>query len=202
MINGQVTNHTNRDMDSTKVILTQHIGFHATSKSRWEKREVTRLQKGKIPPGETESYNQQGLHIPPIPASYLGGCNIIDIQYILELVVDPSGPATDLEVPLPVIIGTIPLQNVFAAYAQGAYSTAYGVPSAPPAGDIENQDRPPLMPQGSVDGPPPPSYAQCVFGAVDIKDDEDNEYTKGDLNYAPVYPYYSWSQPTDYGQRT
>ena len=37
----------------------------------------------------------------------------------------------------------------------------------------------------------PPSYVQSVFGKVDIRDDGD-EHTRGDLNYAPVYPYYNW----------
>ena len=40
----------------------------------------------------------------------------------------------------------------------------------------------------------PPSYAECVFGKVNIKEENDNEYTKGDLSYAPVYNYYSWDQ--------
>lgn len=70
------------------------------------------------------------------------------------MVVDPSGPATDLEVSVPVIIGTIPLQNVFAAYAQGPYSPSYHQtePSAPAAaGPTEYQDSSALMPQGSGD---------------------------------------------------
>ena len=41
----------------------------------------------------------------------------------------------------------------------------------------------------------PPSYAECVFGKVDIHDDEDNQYTRGDMAYAPVYTYYNWENP-------
>lgn len=67
------------------ILVFQHIGFHATSKSRWERREVTRLQMDPIEAGGTETFNRKGLHIPPVPASYLGGCNIIDIQYELTV---------------------------------------------------------------------------------------------------------------------
>ena len=33
------------------------------------------------------------------------------------MVVDPSGPAFDLEVPLEIVIGTIPLRNIQATYS-------------------------------------------------------------------------------------
>ena len=41
----------------------------------------------------------------------------------------------------------------------------------------------------------PPSYAECVLGKVNIKDEEDNEYMHGQLDYAPTYTYYNWGQP-------
>lgn len=43
----------------------------------------------------------------------------------------------------------------------------------------------------------PPSYSECVLGKVNVKDEDDNEYTHGVLEYAPVYTYYDWGyQPT------
>ncbi len=46
--------------------------------------------------------------------------------------VDPSGPATDLHVPLEIIIGTVPLQNFQHVFAQAAFNaTQYNEPSAP-----------------------------------------------------------------------
>ena len=42
---------------------------------------------------------------------------------------------------------------------------------------------------------PSPTYAIDVFGKVDVHDDDDNEYTKGDMSWAPTYPYYSWGNP-------
>lgn len=43
----------------------------------------------------------------------------------------------------------------------------------------------------------PPSYNECVFGKVNVKEEDDNEHTRGALDFAPVYTYYDWGyQPT------
>lgn len=45
--------------------------------------------------------------------------------------------------------------------------------------------------------PAPPSYSECVFGKVNVKDEGDSQYTRGVLEFAPVYTYYDWGhQPT------
>ena len=36
----------------------------------------------------------------------------------------------------------------------------------------------------------PPSYEECVQGRVQISEEDDSQYTQGQLSYAPVYPYY------------
>ena len=54
-------------------------------------------------------------------------------MFSLQLNVDPSGPALDLEVPLEVVLGTIPLMQVvqnFPPMAPPGYNT---LPSAPNA---------------------------------------------------------------------
>jgi hypothetical protein len=38
----------------------------------------------------------------------------------------------------------------------------------------------------------PPSYSECVFGKVNVKDDDDNEHTRGNMEFAPAYTYYDW----------
>ena len=44
----------------------------------------------------------------------------------------------------------------------------------------------------------PPSYSECVFGKTNIKDDEDTEYTQGQMNFAPAYTYYDWSKQSQF----
>ena len=41
----------------------------------------------------------------------------------------------------------------------------------------------------------PPSYAECMYGKVDVRDDDDDEHTRGELNWAPTYTYYTWNPP-------
>ena len=51
------------------------------------------------------------MKVPALPPTNLAGvCNVIKVQYMLQLNVVPSGPAFDLKVNLPVIIGTVPLK--------------------------------------------------------------------------------------------
>ena len=40
---------------------------------------------------------------------------------------------------------------------------------------------------------PPPSYAECVFGRSDVRDENDDAHTSGDMSWAPAYPYYDWT---------
>lgn len=51
-----------------------------------------------------------------------------------QLEVDPAGPAFDLEVPLEIIIGTIPLRQIVQQYYPQAVQPSAPQPSAPPAG--------------------------------------------------------------------
>ncbi len=40
----------------------------------------------------------------------------------------------------------------------------------------------------------PPSYAEHAFGKVNVRDEGDDQYTRGDLAWAPTYIYYTWDQ--------
>ncbi|XP_035658878.1 arrestin domain-containing protein 3-like [Branchiostoma floridae] len=92
--------------------------------------------------------------------------------------------------------GAYPPPNPGAVYPppagpDAAYPPVTGAPYVPPGDGVA----PPIMPP--ADGSPnlpPPAYMQSVFGANNIRDDDDNEYTRGTLDYAPKYPYYDWSQ--------
>lgn len=194
VVNGEVINNSRRRMCSSKVEIKMITRFHATSKSRTSSSVVTSLKKGEIKAGDTEVWSGELLHIPPLPPSALMYCRIIDIEYQITMVVDPAGPALDLEVPLEVIIGTVPLRNVNAIYSSAP-------PSNPAGGAIMPMPDDAAVPSASAYTPPeayqptpnapPPSYAKCAFGKV--KEEIDNEW--GKLNYAPAYTYYNWNQP-------
>ena len=40
----------------------------------------------------------------------------------------------------------------------------------------------------------PPSYAESAMGRVNTKEDQDDEHTTGNSDFAPVYTYYNWEK--------
>ncbi|KAL5005445.1 hypothetical protein ScPMuIL_018901 [Solemya velum] len=208
MINAEINNLSSRRMVSSSVKLKMCTTFHATTKSRSTSKDIVKVTRGEIAAGGSDYWTGERLVIPPLPPSYLAGCQIIDIQYILELTVDPAGPALDLHVPLELILGTIPLQSVVQQYSRQQQlpitaeplPTKYGIEPAPlamPYAPPTMPSAPPTMPSAPAAGfreLPPPSYSECVFGKVNIKDENDSDHTRGDLNYAPVYTYYNWNE--------
>ncbi|KAK7473577.1 hypothetical protein BaRGS_00035180 [Batillaria attramentaria] len=182
--------------------------FHATSKSRTVTKEIGRMTERPIEEGKSFSWEGQQFVLPPLPPSYLVGCRIIDVRYVLQLNVDPSGPAVDLEVPLEIIIGTIPLRRVVEQFPprappamsppQAGYSMGPGYPMGTMHPSPEGATAPPMepampyAPPTNIPNLPPPSYSESVFGKVNVKDEDDSDHTRGNLDYAPVYPYYDW----------
>ena len=68
--------------------------------------------------GESDMWEGVTMQVPAIHPTNLGGISpIIRVNYTLDLHVDPSGPSSDLVVSLPLIIGTIPLQEYIKTLA-------------------------------------------------------------------------------------
>lgn len=67
------------------------------------------------------------------------------LTFFIQLIVDPSGPAIDLHVPLLIIIGTIPLRSVVQQY-QTQFGMSTPQPSAlPPPGPAPSAPSAPPM---------------------------------------------------------
>lgn len=198
VICGEVSNGSNREMSSSKVKLVMHTTFHATTSSRTSTTKICEIKKGEIPGGDTEVWTGERLHIPPLPPSELLFCNIINIKYFVMMVVDPTGPAFDLEIPLEVVIGTIPLREVPPMWFPQA--PVMTLPAGAPE-PVVNQPVPmtayPAAPSPPLYPNAPPRYNECVFGKVTVKDDntENDGFWQGDQEWAPSYTYYDWSRP-------
>ncbi|XP_050412712.1 arrestin domain-containing protein 3 isoform X2 [Patella vulgata] len=189
---GEVNNGSDRLITSSYIELIMTVNYHARTRSKSVTKSLARVQHGSIDGGDTDVWNGDLLHIPPLPPSGLRGCRIIDIQYTLSLTVDPSGPSMDLVVPINILIGSIPLQAAVAQYGPPA-------PMGPPSdGNIQNL--PSTVP--SAPSMPPPSYAESALGKVDIRTENDNEHTRGNMEFAPVYTYYNWNRQTQDNTRT
>ncbi|KAK0043382.1 arrestin domain-containing protein 3 [Biomphalaria pfeifferi] len=195
LINAEISNASSRKMDKSYVNLRMVTIFRATTKIKMIHRDVAVVARPSINPHSEDVWSGEKLIIPPLPPSFLNGCNIIDVHYYLQLNVDPAGPALDLEIPFEIIIGTIPLASVVQQFPPmppppSIMSRMYAwetVPSAPPQEELY-----PLPPPTGLPNLPPPSYSEAITGKFDIREEGDNEHVMGNLQYAPVYTYYNW----------
>merc|ERR550517_497039 len=127
--NAEVDNLSNREMNRSTLQLVELVKFKATRKTKFEQRVVAELRRGAIGPGTSDFWEGVTMRIPAVPPTNLAGnCSIIDVQYRLDFRVEPSGPAFDLVVSVPIIIGTIPLQQ---------YIPTFVAPPAVPAAVVD-----------------------------------------------------------------
>ncbi|XP_046545836.1 arrestin domain-containing protein 3-like [Haliotis rubra] len=173
VITGEVNNMSSRKMGGSSVELKMTTVFHSTTKSRAITQQVGKLKRGPISCGDTDIWDGEKLIIPPLPPSFLLGCSIIDIKYIIELRVDPVGPAFDLSIPIEILIGTIPVRSAVQNYIRNNQI-------APPV------DRPPQ---------PPPSCPNNNIGWTNSV----LTNTYGQPSQSPSSPGYSVSQPSTPG---
>ncbi|GFO36965.1 arrestin domain-containing protein 3 [Plakobranchus ocellatus] len=181
----EICNGSNRKISKSFVELRMVTTYRATTSTTLSSRVIASISRPEIPAHSEDIWSGEELIIPSVPPSFLEGCNIIDIRYFVQLNVDPAGPALDLEIPLEVVIGTIPLMSVVKQnppMAPVAFNDALSWPLPPPSKPGSAQIFPDLA---------PPSYNECITGRVNIKDKED-EYTRGDFVFAPAYTYYNW----------
>ena len=72
-------------MNQTVVRLVQTTIFLARGKSRHSESIIFEVAKGAIEPGESDSWHETALKIPPLPPSELPHCNNIQIKYRIEV---------------------------------------------------------------------------------------------------------------------
>ncbi|XP_054756423.2 arrestin domain-containing protein 3-like [Lytechinus pictus] len=171
-----------------RATLYQRTTFFADGKSRSVRNAVAGLQGNTIRGRRTENWNNKLLKIPPITPT-LTNCGIIKLEYFLTICLDITG-AMNLYLHLSIVVGTVPLRappyTPFDVLAVGSSGIEVSYPSIFPSSSLSEAEA-------------PPSYAECVFGGVDIRDDEpgDAEMT-GDPMFTPMYTYvsnYEFRQP-------
>ncbi|KAK3085924.1 hypothetical protein FSP39_010765 [Pinctada imbricata] len=177
-----ITNNSDNVIREAHLVLIQNVTYTGYSDSIFSsnkphyhpKVDNFTLYHGKITCNKGTSFKvNQACFVPSLPPSDLPGCNIIDIKYTVKLIV-PCGMST-CKLVKPILVGTIPINiPVVTPPTQSVEPTA---PIEPPAYEA-----------------PPPSYSESVFGHVDVRDENDDEHTSGNMNWAPAYIYYDWSQ--------
>ncbi|KAK3585316.1 hypothetical protein CHS0354_040265 [Potamilus streckersoni] len=76
---------SSRKVCCSSVELKMTTVFHATHKSLTKTKQICKLKRGPIGRGDTDIWNGELFQVPPLPPSYLIGCDIIDVRYILEV---------------------------------------------------------------------------------------------------------------------
>lgn len=203
MLYSEVENHTSSSCWA-EVKLKLHVTYVAGRKYvKQEKKVICRAQLDEIERGKCSTWTE-ALQIPPLPPSRLSGCKLINTQYFLQFIVrsDASCSCDDIEFEDEVIIGTIPLAPALPT------SLSFSLPPPEyPHGPVvktrkkkdrkRSQENEAILDvlegkkrsaEGSVTGPP--SYEECMFGEVSIRDKDDSENTSGKLTFTPRYSFY------------
>ncbi|CAL4131692.1 unnamed protein product, partial [Meganyctiphanes norvegica] len=212
--NAECSNQSNRCITSSKVEILQVATFTGRKfknhmrkpgiRQRKQTKIVAMMEHGEIPKGESDTWNNEDLLIPPIPSSHLIFCDNITIQYFVEFSAVPSGPGIHLRLMAPILIGSIPLQQNFNLFEPS--QTTHFVTGIQNHGDETEADPSssyitgmPTTAQLAVGftfpglsqypDMPPPSYAESMISApMGAKCDID-EYNNSVFN--PQYILYS-----------
>lgn len=197
----EIDNQSNVDLEKVKFQFRKHTAFHTTSPKMTKKNvnSIGELALGPFNKGEQRTI-RQSLEIPPLPASNMINCGIIDLHYDLYVVCEVSGMHTNLDGVIPITIGTIPLRD----FAPQPSSNQQSI-------DISMMPTQPVSPETSggavgwsmgdnslYPNIPLPTFSETDFHATSIKDKHDTEHTRligNQESFAPRYPVYTY-QPT------
>lgn len=107
-----IENHSRKKLN-VRMALVQHAAFHADKQMRRNTvilKVVSRPEE--IKPGKTVTWSDEIKDVPPVQPTRLGGgCKLIELKYLLTFVATQSGPGRDFELPVEVIVGTVPLRK-------------------------------------------------------------------------------------------
>lgn len=175
--------------------LHQTQTFLAGGKSRSRHCKFTTVTGVALQPGRSANWDAQLLKIPAVSPS-ITNCCLIHVEYTVRITLQIPG-AYNLFVDLPIVIGTVPLRSRpphYRTLGLPSQPQIHFYPAAPPYSEADTDDALPVE--------PPPTYAECIEGSVDIGDDEDGEIL-GDTRFTPMYAYvhdYLYHPPPAYSE--
>lgn len=105
----EISNHSEKEVLCSSVKLYMHVLYHGKQAQGTEVQTLACVNHPSITPGETDVWSGERMMVPPLSPSNLDGCNVIDIKYFLVLNVKLDEPPFDLNVPLDITIGSIPI---------------------------------------------------------------------------------------------
>ncbi|XP_054153468.1 arrestin domain-containing protein 3-like [Oppia nitens] len=180
-ITAEFENHSRRTV-IPHATLYQSQTFLAGGKSRCRRFKFTIVTGLAIQPRRTANWDAQLLKIPAVSPSIIN-CSLIKVEYAVRITLQIPLIGYNLSVYLPIIVGTVPLRaqssnSQLMRPSEVRMSFYPPVPSYSAALEFEED----------ISTTPPPTYAECISGSVDIGDDEDGDII-GDTRFTPMYAY-------------
>ncbi|XP_068105288.1 arrestin domain-containing protein 1 [Hyperolius riggenbachi] len=128
-IHTEVENKSGRDSGSIVASLIQKVAYRS-KRSVYDLRTIAEVEGAPVKAWKHAVWDEQIL-VPALPQSILQGCNLIQIDYYLQVTVK----SPDVSVTLPIYIGNIPVSQTRLGLRQPSISHAPVpvIPSAPPA---------------------------------------------------------------------
>ncbi|XP_071167942.1 arrestin domain-containing protein 3-like isoform X1 [Mytilus edulis] len=193
-ITTKVLNLSRRKISVIKAYLHMNVRYHSQKKSKTHQNVIAHMKRNVSKSIDTDVLEDKIL-IPSIPPSFLNGCNIIDISYILEVIIQPSGLSFDIPVRMELIVGTYPMESTIRSLTQSTI-----ILSSPNSTNGEKHTKKKEIQNGLVVSGNPKScmsFMESVIGKVTIEDEEESDNIEDKIVYTPVYPYLSVQQNTD-----
>lgn len=198
-ISAEFENHSSRTV-IPYATLHQTQMFFANGKTRIRGTKFTVLTGLPISPGSQASWDAQLVKIPAVSPS-ITNCCVIKVEYYVKVALHIPG-AYNLSMHLPIIVGTVPyrrppyLLSNARLYSEEYFGGTQFLPVIPPP-YRENPTPPPPLDD-------PPMYAESLTGAVDIRDEDDDQPGAiGDYMFTPMYTYvyeYRYRCPPAYSE--
>lgn len=177
-ISAFINNQSSSHVDGVEILLLQ-TSIYTVKLGKHLKRvveKVAKVKKDEIRGGGDHHLELVPFPIPSLPPT-MKSCNCIKISYELKFIVQVAGGLSkDLTVTIPITIGSVPYRppSLFPEVE----------PSAPPLS-------PPPYSEDAQLYPVLPTYAECVYGGVAIRDENDAGDMMSDSTFTPMYPFVS-----------
>ncbi|XP_059158632.1 arrestin domain-containing protein 3-like [Physella acuta] len=185
-LHAHIINGSNRKIRKSTIELIMKKTFQTRTSTKTEHTRVAHSTHTSIEKHSEDIWKDEALTIPPLPPSFLTECSIIDVNYVLQLSIEPSGLATKLTIPLEIIIGSVPLTYTMQDSTDAPSSACTNQIAEPTEVDLallaDDQSRS-VKPDALL-------YRESTYGPVAICD-LSNNHNRGQKQYRPMYPYYS-----------
>lgn len=204
IIDAEVKNDSRKNLTRTRLHLKQRIRYMAKDFHNQEHvKEVCRtlatrqVDRNPIPPGGSDHWQWTEFVVEPV-APKLIRCTIIDINYSVDLEVDPG-----IALSVPILVGTIPIAPPKPTEGDDKNAESTGVDhkqinlATGSEGNGTTLSVSPKLrsrltstvPNKMYPTVPAPTFEKCQYSEVDIQDEKENvQY--GQRKFTPKYPIY------------